>query len=500
MGRRRDLKAVGWSGAYLLASRLSTLVAIPILLSLLGDDLYAGWVLAGSLLMTQGLVDLGIGAAVVRFVAESLALGSSRGVRAAALRGVLFFAGLGAVVATLLWILAPEIATAAFGPGSDSAAVLMRYAAVSFFLTSLVASTGSILQGLNRVDLSFRSQTFGWLTYIPALLLGSLFLADAHAAGLAWVVTYGVQLVLLGPVALRHVHAVSGEGSSATSLGSMIRFGGWWQVSSWADFATFQLPRVLGAFLVSAPALVSLDLALRFGQAAVLPLFAVYPILLPNFSRIWARTGMAGLRRPLESWYAQVAGTIVITLAVLFPLSVPAIAVWTGRPISDVDVAITCAVLAGIAAHASTGVFTNAWLAAGELRPVVMYKAGQLGIALVCVSAGAVIGATALGIALAVALSVPALLFNRRSATALGVDRPSATSPSVVRVCVFCLSASGLVAAVVYVAAHELSAGGALVVAIAIGAPVWFAGLTLTGLRGRLADAVRRGHEPMRVA
>ena len=71
----RPLRAIGWSGAYLAVSRLSALAAVPILLSSLGSDLYAAWVLAGSLVMSQGLADLGMGAALVRFVSDAAARG-----------------------------------------------------------------------------------------------------------------------------------------------------------------------------------------------------------------------------------------------------------------------------------------------------------------------------------------------------------------------------------------------------------------------------------------
>ncbi|MGH7317001.1 MAG: hypothetical protein ACREJS_12140, partial [Candidatus Rokuibacteriota bacterium] len=98
--------------------------------------------------MAQGLMDLGMGAAVVRFVSESSARGADRAVAAAARRGVVFFAVLGVAVAVPLWTFADELASAAaFGSMSTDATVLIRYAAATFLLTNLTVSLGWVLQG-----------------------------------------------------------------------------------------------------------------------------------------------------------------------------------------------------------------------------------------------------------------------------------------------------------------------------------------------------------------
>src|SRR5215216_2412431 len=69
MSRFQFFSGVGWAGAFLLVSRGSALIAVPLVLHAVGTDIYAAWVLAGTLILSQGVVDFGIGAATVRFVA-----------------------------------------------------------------------------------------------------------------------------------------------------------------------------------------------------------------------------------------------------------------------------------------------------------------------------------------------------------------------------------------------------------------------------------------------
>jgi O-antigen/teichoic acid export membrane protein len=488
---------VGWSGAYLLVSRLAAVAAVPILLSALGSDLYAAWVLAGTLLMAQGLADLGMGAALTRFVADSAARGFGEGARAAAARGVLFFAGLGVAGGLLLALLAEPISGAdAFGSHSADAAVLLRYSAAAFLVSNLTMSVAATLQGLNRVDVSYRAQTLGWLTYVPVLALAMAIGSDVHGAGVAWLATYGTQLALLLPSCLRALRALpKGEGTVPRLL-NMISFGGRWQISSWADFATFQLPRILGALLLTSSAVVSIDLALRFAQAVVTPLFAVFPILLPAFSRIWAATGASGLRDALRGWYRRGLGMLLLGGAVTLPLSVPAIATWTGRSVEQVDAVVCTAILVGMLAHSSTGLFSNAWLAVGELRAVIVYKAWQLGLAGLFVPIGALLGPRELAIALGLSLAAPAFLFNRSSTVAFGLERVVLVSSYGGRLALAVTGSFLVTLVVVETLSRSAPAWVALAVGTATATTAWLLGVRLCDLGPLHAPHLRRGRRP----
>jgi O-antigen/teichoic acid export membrane protein len=487
----RPWRSIGWSGAYLLVSRLAGLAAIPILFSALGADLYAAWVLAGSLVMAQGLADLGMSAALVRFVSETSAQGFGDGARSAAVRGFLFFAGLGVAGAVCLSVYAEEIAAAAsFEPRTTDASVLIRYAAGAFLLTNITMSLAAILQGLNRVDISFQGQTLSWLVYVPALAAATEFVSPVHGAGLAWLATYGLQLLLLLLPSVRGLRALPQGRGAVPRMRDMISFGGQWQVSSWADFATFQLPRILGAFLLTSSAVVTVDIALRFGQAAVAPLFAIFPILLPAFSRIRIRGGWIGLRDTLQRWYTRGLGYVLLSVAVVVPLSAPAIATWIGRPIADIDIVVSTTVLLGLAAHASTGLFSNAWLAVGRLRPVIVYKTRQLSLAAIFVTAGALVGARELSVGLATSLIIPAVLFNRFSVAAFQLEALRAQRAFARRIGLAVSCGFGATLLVVSLISSIAPPWLVLVVGCVTALGLWLIGIHLCGLKWRHSSRI----------
>jgi len=251
----------------------------------------------------------------------------------------------------------------------------------------------------------------------------------AHAVGLAWVCSYGLQVVLLSGSAWGAVRKLGNHETPIPSIGQMLSLGGWWQLSSWADFATFQLPRLAGGFALSANALVALDVAIRAAQLAVAPLFAVYPLLLPAAARAWTRGGAHEMKVFLERWFLRGAIALWLLATSFVPLERAALAAWTGRSAESFDIWLNASVLIGVVAHASTGLFSSARLAVGNVRPVVQYKTWQLILGLVFIPPAVVVGPVATGIALGIALAAPALLYNRREVDAFQLRLPSRHSP-----------------------------------------------------------------------
>ncbi len=413
------------------------------------------------------------------------------------MRGVAFFALLGVVAGSVLATFAGKIAVAGvFSSHAAGAAVLIRYAALAFLLTNLTMSVASTLQGLNRVDTAYRAQTLGWMLYVPTLLLATKLFGGVHGTGIAWVAAYSVQLALLLPPCVSGLRALPPGGMPGPRLRDMISLGGRWQISSWADFATFQLPRILGAFVLTSSTVVDLDLALRFGQAAVAPFLAVLPILLPAFSRISVQEGLAGLRAALERWYYDGLAVLLLTTAVLLPLTLPAIAVWAGRSLDEVDAVVATAMLLGMVAHASTGVFSNAWLAVGTLRPVIVYKTGQLGAAVALVPVGALLGTRPLALGLAVSLAAPAVLFNRSSVKWFQLP-PREHARSASRVAAAALAGLGGTLATTVGLALAGTVAVALVGGTAVAGLLWIAGMRFCGIAPSSWRAVRSSPPPV---
>jgi O-antigen/teichoic acid export membrane protein len=346
-------------------------------------------------------------------------------------RALLFYVALSVLVSVPLWVwardlvsLIPSVSTAAEGQAN----VLVRYVAVAFALTNVTLVLAALLQGVDRVDAAYRGQTLGWLLYVPLLAIG-LHLGDAaHAVGLAWVGSYGLQAVLLSGSVWSAVRNLSANEGPTPSLIQMLSLGGWWQLSSWADFATFQLPRLAGVVALSPSAFVALDVAMRAAQIVVAPLFAVYPLVLPAAAKAWTLGGADALKAFLDRWVLGGAIALWLFVVSFIPVERPVLAAWTGRPAESFDVWLYSAVLIGVAAHASTGLFSSAQLAVGDVRPVLRYKKQQLVLGLLLISPAVAIGSVATGLALGIALAATALGFDRREMDAFGLRFPTRDS------------------------------------------------------------------------
>jgi O-antigen/teichoic acid export membrane protein len=470
--RRHLLIGSGWSAASLVAVRVCTLVSVPLILHGLGAELYGVWVLAGTVLMAQGLVDLGMSSALLRFASAAATDDSGPVMRLVTRRAFMFYALLSLAVAVPAVLLARPLAEALphiSGGRIDDAVALIRYAALGFTLTNLSLVFTVVLQGSDRVATAFRSQTIGWLLYLPAIAIG--FAADlgVHAVGLAWTVCFATQLALQAAPARRAITSLGSGPGSPPSWPEMLSLGGRWQVSAWADFATFQLPRVLGVGFLSSSQLVSLDVALRAATLVTAPLFAFFPVVLPTAARVTAEGGLAALKRWLDPLYVRGTIAIVLATAAAAPLIPSLLALWTGEPIESFSLVATTAILVGVVAHASTGLLTNVLLARGEIGLVLWLKWPQFLTAAVLLAPAAAIGIEAVAIALALALTVPALLFNRAAARKFDLEHPLERAGGYVRVAAMALLVAlpGVPVAVL-AREGELSAPAA----VAIGVPI----------------------------
>lgn len=430
--RAHALRSVGWSGAFLLVSRLSSVLAIPLVLHSLGPALYGVWVMGGALIMVQGLFDLGVGAASARFVAVVAAQGSKPAVVVVFRRALVFYLALSAIVAGPLLIWSADLASrlpSIAAPAEARAAVLIRYIAVAFALTNITLVLASLLQGINRVDAAYRGQALGWLVYVPVLAIGIHLGPAVQAVGLAWVCGYVLQVALLAIDARSAVARLPAAAVAPPSFREMLSLGGWWQLSSWADFATFQFPRLAGGFALSASDLVALDVALRASQLVVAPLYAAFPLVLPAAARVWTLQGRRGLTLFLDRWF--VPGAIALCLFTITFISVeqPALAAWTGRSLDSFNLLLDTSVLVGVAAHASTGLFSSVLLATGNISPILHYKRNQLLLSILLVPVSLIAGPVATGLALGLALTLPAIAFDREGVLSFYLKVPSRRSP-----------------------------------------------------------------------
>jgi hypothetical protein len=375
--------------------------------------------------MAQGLLDIGASAATVRFVAIGAAEGSRGAVTGTLFTSLAFYTALSALGSGLLLFfgdglvgLVPYLDDAAT---ASSVHALINYTAAAFVLTNGVTLLAAVLQGLGRVDTAYRDQTFGWIAYIPVLAGGFTLGWGIDAVGGAWIVAYGIQIVLLAVHTSVAVRRLPAGPTRSPGLRSVWSLGARWQVSSWADFATFQLPRLIGGVLLSSSGLVALDVAMRGAQLVVAPFFAAYPLVLPAAAAAWTREGDRGVALRLGRWLPIFGVALLLTTALAVPLLPPALTVWTGISLTSTERALSGFIVLGTVAHASTGPITSALLATGNVGLVVGYKLQQLVLAALLLPTLGRLGLLALGGSLAFALTVPAALFLRRVRRELGL-------------------------------------------------------------------------------
>ena len=304
-------RGVAWSGIFLIVSRLSSVAAVPLVLHRLGPDLYAAWVVAGSLVLIQSLVDLGVSGALLRFAAAAAAQGSRPALVVVLGRSLAIYGGLSIAIGVPMWIWAHDIADLLpylHGAKIGQAAVIVRYAAIAFALTNITLVLASVLQAVGRVDSSYRAQTFGWIPYLPLLYVGFEVPARTPTPpAFAWVGTYTLQLVFLAVPTARALRSFGTHAVPTASWGEMLSLGGRLQVSSWADYATFQLPRLIGGVTLTNAQLIDIDLALRLAQVVTGPLLAFFPVVLPSVANAWEEKGPRGVAQLLERMVASPA-------------------------------------------------------------------------------------------------------------------------------------------------------------------------------------------------
>ncbi|HEX7120002.1 MAG TPA: oligosaccharide flippase family protein [Longimicrobiales bacterium] len=189
MIRRRLLRGAASNLAGKVAAVAASFLLTPFLVHALGADGYGLWVLVGSAFAYGALLDLGIGGAVVKYVAEHLARGETAGANAIVATAQRLFLLLGVLVAAVGFAAAPVVPRLFDVPDAlrPVVAPLVVLTALNIGATIALLPTAVVLQGLQRYDL-----------YNLVGVAGTV----ASAAGMALAVLAGGGLVGMACVAL----------------------------------------------------------------------------------------------------------------------------------------------------------------------------------------------------------------------------------------------------------------------------------------------------------
>ena len=177
-GANATLSVVGWA-----LPALAALVAVPITVRGLGADQYGLLALTAALTGYLGLMEMGLGSALIRYLSYYRALDQGRPMMGVLLFGVRWFCVAGVIGGIFLWVAAPWLSASVLKVPPDlqsTAVTVLRLTGINFGLALLVSVGTAIPQSFLRYD-------------IASLMSGSI--GTLSAVGPAVVVTLGFGLV-----------------------------------------------------------------------------------------------------------------------------------------------------------------------------------------------------------------------------------------------------------------------------------------------------------------
>jgi O-antigen/teichoic acid export membrane protein len=151
-GKNATLNVLAW-----VVPSIAAFVSVPIAVRGLGPTAYGLIVLVGALTSYLGLVDMGLGQALVRYLSYYRALDQGRPMIAIVRVALVWFTGAGAVVALLLIVAAPWLARDLLHVSArllPTAVIVIRLSALNLILSLMVSVGTSVPVSFLRYDIA----------------------------------------------------------------------------------------------------------------------------------------------------------------------------------------------------------------------------------------------------------------------------------------------------------------------------------------------------------
>jgi O-antigen/teichoic acid export membrane protein/GT2 family glycosyltransferase len=338
-GRRALLVngVASWLG--FAAQVVATFFLSPILIHGLGDRRYGIWALIDSILAYLMLFDLGVGAAVVRFVARFEAARDRDELSRVFSTSVFIFTLAGAAAFCI------GAATALFGLGAMGVpADLQAEARVAVMLLSVNMALGlplgvfpAVLDGLGRYPAKTAVRTAGLILRIP------LFMAIIHSGGglieLAWMITGSniVEHVALAVAARRYLPELRFS-PSLIDRETFRRIRGYSVNALLAMLAgriSFQTDSVVISWFLAPQFITFFAVGARLTDYVKSSLRAVTTVLTPAVSTLEARGDHAAIRRMFTDGTRWVLWAVLPIQAGLMLLGRPFLTLWLGERLAE---------------------------------------------------------------------------------------------------------------------------------------------------------------------
>jgi O-antigen/teichoic acid export membrane protein len=351
--------------ASLIAGYLFSFLLAPLMISRLGLDAFGVWAVTGAFASYAGLLDLGIGRSLIRFVAVFEAGGNGRRIEECVGLGLLATLLVGVVTLIAAFFLAPFASDQLGVLDSDEMRLVLLSSVAIWSLNGTVGVFNAVGLGLRRMVPPNVSITIGvtvnFAFSVAALLASSSLVvyavANAAAAMIALVPAY---------LAMRYVwRAPYVALPSRPLVKEVLAFSIKDQIGWLADLVNFQTDKVIVALLVDIRAAAVYEIASRVVLAvrsvAVLSVSAMVPTAAARIVDEGREVIGEMYRR-----YTLRAGAISFPLFTLTAVAAPFLLIaWLGEAPGDAELLVPFLTLAYLV-NMTTGVGTTIAIGAGH--------------------------------------------------------------------------------------------------------------------------------------
>lgn len=348
-----------------LTGYLFSFILAPIMIARLGLDAFGVWAVTGAFAMYAGLLDLGIGRSLSRFIAVFEAEGDDRRIRESVGLGVIAVLVVGVGAAAIAVALAPLLSDRLGVLDSSEMRVVLLSAVALWTLNGIDGVMSAVGIGLQQMVPPNIAATIGnavnFAFSLGALALSSSLLpyavANAAAGAVGLVPTY---------FALRHVRegpylAFPGRPLVREILGFSVKN----QVGWLADLVNFQTDKMVIALMIDVRAAAAYEIASRVVMAARSTAILTVSAIIPTAA---ARIVSEGKKVIAEMYPHNTLRTCAIAFPLLVLASVTApflLIAWLGTAPGDSELLIPLLTFAYVV-NITTGVGTTIAIAAGQ--------------------------------------------------------------------------------------------------------------------------------------
>jgi O-antigen/teichoic acid export membrane protein len=388
----------------------------PFMLHRLGATQYGLWVLTASFVAFGGFLDLGVGSAVTKYVAELRGRGSLGDASAVVATALRMYSALGLIAMTIGFGLAAVVPGTFRVAGADRTTLthLILVASVGIAVQLPATLSYAVLRGLQRYDV-INGVTCAASVAFAASIVGVLL----AGGGVVAIAAVSIPLTLLWQVpSILAIHRVEPHlrfgwrGARRGHVRMIAGFSVWLVLINAAGLVKKKTDEIVIGTALPVARIAPYSVARRLSDGGELVAYQFIRVIMPLSSHLYGREDHGELRR-LQIFSTRVALAIFVPVAaVIVVLAHPILAVWVGAKFAGdahIVVILACSSFVEIVLWPSASIAQ----ATGRHRPIALLSAGAAVLNL-CLSVVLVrsIGVTGVALGTLIATTVEAAIIT----------------------------------------------------------------------------------------